>query len=444
MSREVSEIDGSESLIEDTIEPETETTNVELLQTALESENANQTSLPRNITQLSPKAKVALIRKLIAQLEPDSIQSIVEFGLKEIGSRHHTTVAAVVDRNTRLLLKKDYSYQTRGLSKPTQYFVYLRRRKPKLDRYIGALFHVPQGCALSYFLDAEERLIFNPPHNVFELRDSNHPDAIQVVRLICLEPPPPDYTFDKQQNDIPDIQLHLEYLHPQTYQPLLKQAYAFPKCMYGGGELDRYRWEVKAIELSPELAVSLRSPLPTSVAEPLPVVDVDQASNSDTPLLDRTVSIVPSSDPAPRRVLEVQSNPIPLYLCDRTDEAAILKRMRLWVTWSVKSMPQSRWDILEDGSSFTLMNARFKRRILQFSLDSGTIVLENSLPVLMKWFHDLSLAVSQSQGGRPYSAAQLKLAHTLFIEMSLPQTDPTIVLKKLFDVEFSKTETNKG
>ncbi|MCY7277956.1 MAG: hypothetical protein LH702_30535, partial [Phormidesmis sp. CAN_BIN44] len=66
---------------------------------------------------------------------------------------------------------------------------------------------------------------------------------------------------------------------------------------------------------------------------------------------------------------------------------------------------------------------------------------------LMKWFHDLSLAVSQSQSHRQYSAVQLKLAHSLFIEMRLPmsllQTDPLVALKKLFGVEFSKNSPSQ-
>jgi hypothetical protein len=455
MSREVPEVDADQQLVEATIKPEVDAANEELLQTALDSETlllesdrASGSALLESATQLSAKAKVALIRKLISQLEPDNIQAIVEFGLKEIGNRHRHS-AASVEHNTRLLLKKDYSYQNRGLSEPTQYFVYLRRRKPKLDRYIGALFHVPQGCALSYFLDTEERLIFNPPRNVFELRDSKDPNLSQVVRLICLEPPPPNYTFDKQQNDIPDIQLHLEYLHPQTYQSLSKHTYPFPKCMYEGGELDRYRWEVKAIELSPELSVSPRTALPTSVAEPIPAVDAASSPrfDLDTPMLDRSESVAPQfpieAISTERRVLEVQPKPLTYHLSNQNDADAILKRMRLWVTWSEKAMPQSRWEILQDADSYTLMNARFKRRILRFSPNSGSIMLENSLPVLMKWFHDLSLAVSQSQSRRQYSATQLKLAHTLFIEMSLPQTDPAIVLKKLFGVEVSKISTEQ-
>lgn len=332
MSREVPDVDADQRLLEATIKPQVDAANEELLQTALDSKDlipdgnrATESLLLERATQLSPKAKVALVRKLISQLESNHIQSIVEFGLKEIGNRHRRG-AASIEHNTRLLLKKDYSYQTRGLSEPTQYFVYLRRRKPKLDRYIGALFHVPQGCALSYFLDTEERLIFNPPHNVFELRDSKNPNLWQVVRLICLEPPPPEYTFDKQQNDIPDIQLHLEYLHPQTYQPLSKQTYAFPKCMYEGGELDRYRWEVKAIELSPELSISPRSTLPTSVAEPIPAVDAASSPrfDLDPALLDRSESVAPQFPAeSQRRVLEVQPKLLTFYLSSQTDAEAI-------------------------------------------------------------------------------------------------------------------------
>ncbi|MGG6264909.1 hypothetical protein ACQ4M3_02440 [Leptolyngbya sp. AN03gr2] len=443
MSREVPEADIEERLMKATIKPEVDAAIEELLQPELNSgdstsESDHQTVLLNRAAQLSSKAKVALIRNLISQLEPDSIQSIVEFGLKEIGSRHRSENTPI-EHHTRLLLKKDYTYQSRGLNEPTQYFVYLRRRKPKLDRYIGALFHVPQGCTLSYFLDTEERLIFNPPHNVFELRDSKNADLLRVVRLICLEPPAADYTFDKQQNDIPNIQLHLEYLNPQTYQPISKQSYPFPKCMYEGGELDRYRWEVSAIELFPEQSVSPRSALPTSVAEPLPTVETSTKFDlQSVSLPDEAVPAEPQ-----RRVLEVQPKLITFHLSHSSDADGILKRMRLWVAWSEKAMPQSRWELIQDSDSFTLMNARFKRRILRFSPDSGSIVLENSLPVLMKWFHDLSLAVSQSQNRRQYSATQLKLAHTLFIEMSLPQSDPAIVLKKLFGVDFTKIAPNE-
>jgi hypothetical protein len=459
MRLEVSQEDVDEWLTHATIEEaDVEATTDRLLSIEPDSEdspleNATERRANRLVddtAQLSSKDKVALIRQLITQLEPNSIQAIVEFGLKEIANRH-APVSPEIEHNTCLLLKKDYSYRARGLSEPTQYFVYLRRRKPKLDRYVGALFHVPQGCTLSYFLDAEERLIFNPSHNVFELRDSKNPGVVQVVRLICLEPPPPDYTFAKQQNDVPDIQLHLEYLHPQTYQPLSKQTYPFPKCMHEGGSLDRYRWDVTAITLSPELSVSPWNALPASVIEPLPAVDsAPPKFDLDTPLLDDPESVASQSLEAPiaaelpRRVLEIQPKPLTFYLANSSDADAILKRMRLWVAWSEKAMPQARWEVIQDARGYTLMNARFQRRILQFLPDRGSIVFEHSLPVLMKWFHDLSLAVSQSQNRRQYSATQLKLAHTLFVEMSLPQTDPAIVLKKLFGVELSKTPPPKG
>ncbi len=447
MSREVFPVGSSERLSQPTIlaSEERPQTTLEPLGLAPEDDLKHQGNLLDLAIQLSPKAKVALIRKLMSQLEPDHIQTVVESGLREIGDRHRNGLAAStsVEHNTRLLLKKDYSYQARGLNEPTQYFVYLRRRKPKLDRYIGTLFHVPQGCALSYFLDAEERLIFNPPHNVFQLRDSKNPEIVQAVRLICLEPPPPDYTFAKQQNDVPEIQLHLEYLDLQTYQPIAKQTYSFPRCMYESGTLDRYRWQVTAVTLSPEPSGSPREYIPqTSVVEPLPQTDsIPSALPAfDIPPLELSESIATQS---PRRVLELQPKLLIFYVSDHRDTEAILKRMRLWVTWSEKAMPQSKWEIVQDVGSYTLMNARFKRRILQFSPDLGSVRLEHSLPVLIKWFHDLSLAVSQSQSHRQYSAVQLKLAHSLFIEMRLPmsllQTDPLVALKKLFGVEFSKT-----
>lgn len=213
-------------------------------------------------------------------------------------------------------------------------------------------------------------------------------------------------------------------------------------CMHEGGKLDRYRWEVTTVDHSPELPIAPKHFPQTSVVEPLPTTDSASSSSKfdlNSPL-DRAEEV---AQPL-RRVLDLQPKPLIFYLSDRGDADAILKRMRLWVAWSEKAMPQSKWEIVQDASGYTLMNARFKRRILQSSPDLSSVGLEHSLPVLMKWFHDLSLAVSQAQNQRQYSAVQLKLAHTLFIEMSLPQTDPLIVLKKLFGVEFSKTSPTKG
>lgn len=364
------------------------------------------------LSQLPSRTKVALVRQLITQLETNHVQAILEFGLQEIADRDRHSVDPTVNHNTRLLLKKDYSYQERGLEEPTQYYVYLRRRKPKLDRYIGALFYVSTGCTLSYFLDAAERITFNPPHNIFQLQDSTDAGAIRLVRLICLEPPAAAYTFSKQQEDTPEIRLHLEYLHPQTHQPLSRHAYPFPACMYEGGALDRYRWEVSTVTIASEVATL---PEPVLVESP-----------------------PASAAPLTRRVLELPATPLTFQLVNSSDTGTVLKRLRLWVTWSEKAMPQSRWEAVQEGSVYMLMNAHFKRRILRFSLEDGSIALENSLPVLVKWFHDLSLAVSQTQNQRQYSAAQLKLAHNLFVETSLPQKEPLILLKKLFGVEFAR------
>ena len=427
-----------------------------------------------HVSQLKAKAKVALIRRLLTQLEVDQIQTVLEFGLREIGDRHRRGIASE-NHNTRLLLKKDYSYQERGLNEPTQYYVYLRRRKPKLDRYIGTLFYVPQGCALDYFMDVEGRMVFRPPHNIFQLRDSTNPAVNQVVRLLSLEPPPPNYTFDKQQNDTPNIHLHLEYLDPKTYQPIAKQVYPFPSCMHEGGRLDRYRWDVTPVELPADVSVrnevidrlSILEPLPTNSLLATPQTRTDLSDpvlqSVTTTFVDEfnqatTVTQPPWSEMQPtfnqpepavvktsRRVLELPASRwLTFSLSNSRDSDAILKRMRLWAAWSEKAMPQSRWELVQEGTTYTLMNAHFKRRILRFSSDRASIAFENSLPVLVRWFHDLGLAVSQAQNQRQYSAAQLQLAHSLFVDMSLPQTDPIVVLRKLFGVDFSKILSTKN
>jgi len=430
------------------------------------------------VSQLEGRAKVALMRRLLTQLETDQIQLILESGLREIGERHRRGMAssAALSHSTRLVLKKDYSYQDRGLSQPTQYYVYLRLRKPKLDRYIGALFYLPQGCALSYFMNAEGHLVFNPPHNIFQLRDYKNPTHIQVVRLVSLEPPPRDYTFTKQQHDTPAIALHLEYLDPETYQAIAQEAYPFPACMHEGGKLDRYRWEVSTVmpgvaipahqEGTEQALESLSSLNPTAplfgeavIPEPLsersaaarPVGFNLPATKQPTQVrqsfdnadFDSSQDSAASSSKSTRRILELPpTKSPPFYLVNRADSDLVLKRMYLWAGWSEKAMPQAKWEIVPDGTVYTLINGHSKRRILKFSLDQAMVVFENSLPVLVKCFHDLGLAVSQASNQRRYSTAQLQLARDLFVDMSLPQNDALIMLKKIFGVEFSKNSTH--
>ncbi|MBD3881835.1 hypothetical protein IFO70_08725 [Phormidium tenue FACHB-886] len=390
------------------------------------------------VSQLEVKAQVALIHRLISQLETDQIQSILEFGQQELTERRRCATAIAESRQTRLLLKKDYSYQNQGLSEPTQYYVYLRRRNPKLDRYIGTLFYVPKGCMLSYSLNAKGQVCFNDSDNVFLLQDAQNPAVTQVVRLLGLEPPPPEYTFTKQQNDTPEIYLRLEYLNPVTYRSLAEEVYLFPDCMHEGGKLDRYRWMVSRLAL-PAQAVEGTC---EAVSESAPA-DHHSLPSAPVPTSSARPHNRPSKLGSPaRRVIELPPNVASTYyLTNRCDAAVVLERMRLWVTWSEKAMPQSRWEVVQDGTTYTLSNASFKRNILSFSLDRASITLNNSLPVLVRWFHDLGLAVSQSQ--RQYSPSQLQLAHQLFVEMSLPQDNPLTALEKLFSIEFSKTSLYK-
>lgn len=385
-------------------------------------------------TQLSPSNKLLLIRQLITQLNSSQVQTIVEFGQKVLTEPDHYKTALTTHRETCLILKKDYTYQERGLSEPTQYYVYLRRRKPKLDRYIGTLFYLPQGCALSYISDAEGRILFQPPHNVFQLTDAKDASISQIIRLVGLEPPPADYTFTKQQVDTPQITLQVEYLEPVAWRISERRSLPFPSCMHEGGKLDRYRWDVSVLQ--PLMPTDLIPSPPVSIeaaSQPEPIApQITVEARRDTPL-------APTKSP---QVLQLPSTKSTYYLVQPAAIEQVLERMRLWVSWSEKAMPQSRWTITQTGTTQTLMNANFKRSILTVTTDPATIALNGSLPVVIKWFHDLSLAVSQSQSQHRYSFAQLKLAHNLFVEMSLPQQDPVLLLNKLFDTEFTQIGPN--
>jgi hypothetical protein len=408
------------------------TTALESPQPTAQRGSSQHAGLINQVSRLAVADQLALIQSLLAQLDVEQVQTVLEYGITELKKRDLAT-KATPSHQTRLLLKKDYSYQDRGLAEPTQYYVYLRRRKPKLDRYIGALFYVPRGCLLAYGVDEHERIVFNVPHLVFQLVDATNPSAVQWVRLLYLTPPPPEYTFTKQQNDAPTIHLHVEYLDPSTGQPLMQKAYPFPACMYEGGPLDRYRWEVSTVPVAQSVTLNSReAAFPTAAQSP-----------PSPPPSPRRAAVAPpapeqqAASPPPRRILELPTaKPARFCLANPNDAPLVLKRLQLWVSWSQKATPVSHWELVQDATGYLLMNAHFKRRILRFSAQEGAIALEQSFPVMSKWFHDLALAVSQTQHQRQYSAAQLKLAQQALVSMSLPDSMPVEVLKQLFGVDF--------
>lgn len=390
--------------------------------------------LEAQLAPLTLEEKAALMQQWMTQLERESLQALIAFGQQQLAAIPESPPA--VQHQTRLVLKKDYTYQEQGLSQPTQYYVYLRRRKPKLDRYIGTLFYVPQGCSLSYKVDAEGRVLFYPPHNLFQLKDLQNPTEVRLVRLLCLEPPPPDYTFTKQKNDSPPISLHLEYLDPLTHQLLSQECYAFPACMYEGGPLDRYRWNVSVVSGLP--VSGLPSGTEANLTETNLSASIPERSSSRS-----------TANPSRRIVetlnLETSNQSAPFCLVNSEQAPRILERMQLWVKWSDRAMPQSRWEVVrplanQTDQTYRLIHSNSGRTIFTWQGDRGTVHFNHSLPVVMKWFQDLGLAVSESQNQRQYGAAELKLAHSLFINMSLSETNPLVVLKQLFGVAFTDIE----
>lgn len=379
----------------------------------------NHPGLEAQLASVTLAEKVALMHHWVTQLDRESLQTLLASGQQHLATMPDSPA---VQHQTRLVLKKDYTYQEQGLSQPTQYYVYLRRRKPKLDRYIGTLFYVPHGCSLSYKVDAEGRVLFYPPHNLFQLKDSQNPAEVRLVRLLCLEPPPPDYTFTKQKNDSPPIALHLEYLDPRTHQLLSQECYPFPSCMYEGGPLDRYRWNVSVVAAA------------AADSETNPAVSIQAQSAS-------------GAANSPRWIAETSAQPTQFRLANPAQAPRILERMQLWVKWSDRAMPQARWEIVQPEPAhqtnqiYRLIHSHSGRTILEWQGDRATVHFDHSLPIVMKWFQDLGLAVSESQNQRQYSAAELKLAHSLFINMSLSQTNPLIVLKQLFGVAFTDRDS---
>ncbi|HEY9643341.1 MAG TPA: hypothetical protein V6C57_22825, partial [Coleofasciculaceae cyanobacterium] len=393
-------------------------------------------------------------------------REIIDFAKSELAAREGrvSAIRKPPERCTRLVLKKDYSFQKLNLAHPTQYFVYLVRRKPKLDRYIGALFYISQGFPLSYFPDADGRIVFTQPNNVFKLVDSQSLQT-QVVRLVSVDPPPPDYTFERGQEDTPEIYLRLDYLNPVTYEPLNSECYPYPNCMYEGGELDRYRWKVEPLVLPLEVQTRLQSipsaqPLssaPGVEADLVPVVQrreslsvssqTAQAITQLTALGDNAAAAstpaVPAATPRPKKFILTdlpKANTATYYLADPAQGQRVLERLRLYALLSEMATPHAKWIIEQKSDKATvyrLVNSKTKRLIVQFAADDASVTLQNSFPVIMTAFRDL--ARSASQTSQRMTREQQTLIHKLHVEMGLPHKNPLEILEKLFGVGFRNT-----
>ncbi|MBI4783774.1 MAG: hypothetical protein HY785_21030 [Oscillatoriophycideae cyanobacterium NC_groundwater_1537_Pr4_S-0.65um_50_18] len=421
--------------------------------------------------RLDPQAKQSLCQLLLTQLSAEQTREVIDFSRSELAAREGkgSLTRKPAERCTRLVLKKDYSFQKLNLAHPTQYFVYLVRRKPKLDRYIGALFYVPSGVSLSYFPDAEGRIVFTPPHNVFKLVDSESAQT-QVVRLASIEPPPAEYTFERGQEDVPEIYLCLDYLDPVTYEWVRSERYHYPTCMYEGGKLDRYRWKVEPLELPVEIQTRLQSlPAISEQTLSLPVEETgllsgvqrreslsvsSETAHTITQLtaLADSAAIAPatqapatpavSATPRPKKFILTElpkANTATYYLADPQQSVVVLERLRIFAALSELAMPHAKWVVEErsDTAIHRLVNSKTKRLIVQFSTDETAVMLQNSFPVIMTAFRDL--ARSASQTSQRMTREQQSLTHKLHVEMGLPHKNPLEILEKLFGVTFQDT-----
>lgn len=429
---------------------------------------SRHTELFDRVTRLDFQTKQTLCQLLLTQLSAEQAQEVIDFGKSELAAREGkvSSTRKPPERCTRLVLKKDYSFQKLNLAHPTQYFVYLVRRKPKLDRYIGALFYVPGGVPLSYFPDADGRIVFTPPNNIFKLVDSES-SQVQVVRLVAIEPPPSGYTFERGQEDSPEIYLSLDYLDPVSYDLLRSERYHYPTCMYEGGELDRYRWKVELLvlplDLQPRLFSSGAAQLPAASTGTELLSDVQhheslsvsaqtaQTITQLTALADNgaIVSSTPtppvpamSSTPRPKKFILTElpkANTATYYLTEPQQRDEVLERLRLFAAISELAMPHAKWVIegRSDSGIYRLANSKTKRLIVQFAAHETAVTLQNSFPVIMTAFRDL--ARSASQASQRMTREQQSVMHKLHVEMGLPHKNPLEILEKLFGVTFRDT-----
>ncbi len=433
---------------------------------SLEGQISRHTDLFDRVARLDSQTKQTLCQLLLTQLSAEQTQEVIDFGKSDLAAREGKVSIArkPPERCTRLVLKKDYSFQKLNLAHPTQYFVYLVRRKPKLDRYIGALFYIPGGVPLSYFPDADGRIVFTPPNNIFRLVDSES-SQVQVVRLVAIEPPPSSYTFERGQEDIPEISLSIDYLDPVSYDLLRSERYHYPTCMYEGGELDRYRWKVELLVLSLDLQARLSA---SSGAVQPPAIPVEtellsgvqhreslsvssqtaQTITQLTALADNAAIAssppalpVPamSSTPRPKKFILTElpkANTATYYLAESQQSDKVLERLRLFAAISELAMPHAKWVIegRSDGGIYRLTNSKTKRLIVQYASHETAVTLQNSFPVIMTAFRDL--ARSASQTSQRMTREQQSLMHKLHVEMGLPHKNPLEILEKLFGVTF--------
>lgn len=212
-------------------------------------------ALLKSLSGLDFQEQLEVLQQLFLQLENQQLDQIIQAASNELDNRQKAL--------TRLMGKRDYKFYQKG--KTRQVYIYVRRRqRQNVSCYLGELFLIPEGHAYQFCSSPDGGLLF-PENNIFRLSDPKTGRS-HVIKLLKLDPPPPDYDIpdpgSKEPIDL-QLKLHLELLNPVTLQPQDRRFTYFPTCMHGAGQLSQSVWQVEVVagRVASRLAVPVRRQL---------------------------------------------------------------------------------------------------------------------------------------------------------------------------------------
>jgi hypothetical protein len=367
----------------------------------------------QQIAQMTPPKQIDLFSTWLGRLEPEQFTKVAEFIRLENDLRQE--LGGETSRRHALteIFLKGISHRRRNSAEitPPQLYVYIRRRRKSAEsgtKYLGKLFFVPGGHTYKWKEGPNGALVFYAG-NVFRLTHLRTKEQ-RYLRLVRLDQPAPDYDYDPKPGEKPGIQvgLHVEVLHPKTFQPVEMKIYDYPSCLYEKGELSEALWQVEAIE-----AIA-----PSETPE----------TTWDNKL--DTAKPVGKSTPT---VLAVE----------KSQALKILPRLRLFRDFSQRVYgTRSLWYLSEPsggkGGKYALTTAGGKL-ILEFDTKQWEFTTEHSAQVLARWFYNLCMKVQSGLEQGEYGELELgdrQLISELFVQLQTTKGKTSAdVLRLIFELE---------
>jgi hypothetical protein len=295
------------------------------------------------IDRLSPGDQFELVKQILFSMKAEYVDELQfwfanEYYLRQDLGELEETPDLV---KTKLEIKR-IPYK----AKKTFYtYVYVLRRRDGVQRCLGALLPVEHDY--QYRLPEAGGIVFSQ-HEQFRLTHKSDPQQVKLIRLLRLDPPPPDYDFEDDQPLNLQVGLHFESLNPFTYQPQSVHQVDFPDCLKTG-IFRKKDWHFEAIALPPSAATTF---------------EVGSATASG-------------------QFLRVAPQAVP----------AVLEQIEQWEILSQSALKGDRWHLTISEVAYRLIHGS-GTLIVEYRTRDSLLWSEQSVPVLVQWFEELATGAS--------------------------------------------------